>query len=277
MIDILSLYLQKQIKIIKDNLLIATKNFDVDAIHDFRVGVKKVKALYLFADDLSNNSLNVKKKLSALRKLFKTTGNLRDIQVQIELLCKYKKKLNIELSDFNDYFHEKEKYFERKSDHAIKNFKLSELDKLQTKYDEYLSKQKEDKIFNKAFEIINKRYSNLIILSQHFSNIDDIHKLRIRLKEFIHIFASLNKDKKLFSKIPVAYIELKRIGEILGTWHDKIVFKEYIDDFMKKYTKKYKSKKDNYNKLLKKIIKDIDNDLSELDNKLKEVKIIDNE
>ncbi|WP_424948358.1 CHAD domain-containing protein [Candidatus Spongiihabitans sp.] len=61
------------------------QELEQDAVHNFRVGVKRLTALYCFLNEI-NVDLNAKKILKPYRSLFKSIGNIRDGHIAVHLV-----------------------------------------------------------------------------------------------------------------------------------------------------------------------------------------------
>ncbi|MCZ6694606.1 MAG: CHAD domain-containing protein, partial [Bacteroidetes bacterium] len=80
--DILLPYYLSQREIFESNLQRAADAFDEEAIHDLRVALKKIRALFKILEFLDPQLFNGKSAFIYLRKIFKEAGILRDLQVQ---------------------------------------------------------------------------------------------------------------------------------------------------------------------------------------------------
>ncbi|WP_187696208.1 CHAD domain-containing protein, partial [Xanthovirga aplysinae] len=85
-------YYQLQNQKLQENLTKVKENFDEEALHDLRVSIKKIKALYELMDCLLEKEYFISKKFLPYKNLFKAAGKLRDIHVQQGLIRKRVKK-----------------------------------------------------------------------------------------------------------------------------------------------------------------------------------------
>ena len=89
-------YRSKLIREINKDLRIILQKPEEDPVHDFRVGVKRLRALYSFLNEI-NADVRVKEILKPCRLLFKSIGNIRDGHIA-EYLVKDLDEINIEES-----------------------------------------------------------------------------------------------------------------------------------------------------------------------------------
>ena len=78
-------YRRKLIADINRNLGVVTQSPEEDSVHDYRVGIKRLTALYHLLDEI-NPALNAKRLLKPYRAAFKLIGDIRDVHIAINLL-----------------------------------------------------------------------------------------------------------------------------------------------------------------------------------------------
>ncbi len=102
-LDSVEQYITDEIRKLEINLNKAWSSFDELAIHDFRVSLKKLKAVLGFIqkyDLFKQGSGNL---LKILKPVFKSGGRLRDLQVNHQLVRDYEKKQGDNLVGFRAF------------------------------------------------------------------------------------------------------------------------------------------------------------------------------
>ena len=79
-------YYQKHKAIIEEQLPLCSDPNDVEAIHNLRLSVKRIRVVAMLAELLSEDTLHSKIILKPINKFFKRSGKLRDVQVTTQLL-----------------------------------------------------------------------------------------------------------------------------------------------------------------------------------------------
>jgi len=165
-------------------------NFDVDAIHDFRVSYKKLRAFFRLVSAETNDELKVPRKL---KKVYKALGVIRDMQLQRQKFKgtvkpkqpqAYLTKLSREIK------RQKEELLERFSDDIITESKKKIVASLPSKLGNSSSR-----------DFIRKKQSGnqVIITSGDFSD-DNLHSIRKNLKDIYYIQEiSLENENKRIS------------------------------------------------------------------------------
>ena len=200
-----------------NQLKIAEKTYDIEAIHEMRVAVKKLRSLSKMFKVIFPDSFNTKICFKYLRKIFKSASDIRDSHVMTGLVNQYKS----DKSDYSDLC----LYFTNLEKNGINVFKkvvaLNRKHAYITIFEsiENLNKKVVDASTDtKIYLYIKKKISDLSELLRIATNDKSIHKLRIRLKELNFILDVQNDDEK---KQTVS--GLKNIASDLGRWHDKII------------------------------------------------------
>ena len=78
-------YRSKLVGEINKDLRIILARPEEESVHDFRVGVKRLTALYYFLSRIDTN-LKSKQILKPYRSLFKSIGNIRDAHIAMHLV-----------------------------------------------------------------------------------------------------------------------------------------------------------------------------------------------
>jgi len=224
-------YYQSKMKDIKRNYALAVEKNDYDGVHDMRVDLKRMKAFFNLVESI-NRDFKAKKNFAAFKKIAKSTGGLRDAQVQMKRVKKIMKSLDLDVGAYLSYL----KKTEADNYKSFRVFsktdpigKLKESRKIISQSLKVMSPVRaETKARGRFFNLRN----NLILLSSESDLEDDIlHKVRILSKEahftieIIHWCFHIWKDRKVFIN------EIVKAHKLLGDWHDLDVGIMMLNDF----------------------------------------------
>ena len=207
---ILQDYLEEQIIKFNEyhnNLL---KNVTKDDIHKLRTTLKKLKAFNLLLDGLLFMDKDFPMELT---KLFKMSGEIRDIQIQQSIVEEYD-------DNYKDYL--SKLYNEKVSNFKIKESYVDELKYIKSKLDKV-------EMYHTADEILGIIQSKIKIISDEIiemtNNISpsNLHEIRIKLKRIFYIFFMLKMENNANTLDPVQ--------ETIGLWHDYDVTIERIKGY----------------------------------------------
>lgn len=228
-------YIGDQIEELTAHLQVAGLAQSIDAVHDTRVCIKRIRAFL--------KVLDIKKKNKAVRKLlnkelniiFKTAGKLRDIEIQVSLLKDYENLLEQHFSDLEKKLSEK-------------------IGKRQQKLREIVSDRKDDFLLNLQQEIIKEtgvlEDENIIRSTRYFLaraikkseknrqrfTPKALHKQRILLKE-IRFCLEMTDDMIPELDTAVQIPAIKEMEDILGSWHDYNVLSKTVHKQIQKLSK----------------------------------------
>lgn len=213
-------YYKSQIRIIKHNYGLAVKQSAPDGFHDMRVSIKRIRALFKLAESI-NTKFNAGKQALVFRKLFKSAGKVRDIQVQQDLIKSFEKRMNREYTAYDKYLRQREikalKAFWRFSD----GFNISTIDNNKRELSrtlkempdveaEFRAKRRLDVLKFKLMSYFNKPE-----LSE-----DLLHEIRIILKEARYTLGIFLGNKPDSSNSRELDDKMRAAHQSLGKWHD---------------------------------------------------------
>ncbi len=200
-------------------------DLDEDAIHDFRVSVKKTRTVINFLDYWSYGQVPRRLLMTPFRPIFKKTGKIRELQVNQTLVPKLAelsgleiefldKKCNYQILRNKPYLQQISKDFKKKTPGIFKKVR------------------KQIVLVDKGKTRINGAENYQIRLSKRIqkeadSDQPDLHKIRQMLKQKVYIFDAFQKSE-LLSFYTEFRAEWKIMESTMGVWHDQIVFQEWL-------------------------------------------------
>lgn len=191
------------------NLLI---DITKDDIHRIRTTLKRLKTFNILLDGL----LFRKKDFPVeLIKLFKLAGEIRDIQIQQNILEDYD-------DEYKDHLHKM--YKNKMSEFKIKDSYSDELSYLISKLDKVNDYHIDEQIIANIQSRIEISYDDIRSMIKNASS-ENLHEIRIKVKRIYYTLLMLGIDDKVN--------ELDNIQETIGLWHDYDVTIDCIKNFDK--------------------------------------------
>ncbi|WP_158860196.1 CHAD domain-containing protein [Lunatibacter salilacus] len=238
--NLLNKYVLDLLESLEQNFSAYTIHKKPKHIHQLRVDIKKLKAIFSFAKHIYKTKYNTIK----LKPLFRNAGQIREIQINIrllnsvhdppeELISRLEKKENILIKQF---IKKRSQYLK-----LIKDFKKK------TSLPEILPHKKAIK------EYFKSELKNADGILEHIDR-GGMHKFRKKLKKILYIYNSL--PKTIQKKIELNEVKINKQQKKLGNWHDTnsaIYFfsQEHFTAQTSKYIMKLVEKeKRQFNKLL---------------------------
>lgn len=202
----------------------ALKGAEEDPVHDMRVIIKRLNAVFAFLAESGIYKSKSVRYLTQLRNFFKSAGNLRDLQIQVALIEQYKEKISADLKELVTYLNNMEKTarhgFLKVSSVYPRREQIYVKDEIISSVKSY-SQEDLNKSSKKYLFIRIKRIEKDIFQSDSDKY---LHKIRQTLKElrfFIEIVQACSADTPL-GKYDIK--DVKEVENVLGNWNDCIVF-----------------------------------------------------
>ena len=243
----------------------AVISFDEDAIHDYRVALKKLRTLNLFLRKSELSNSNLSHSLKGFKKIFKTGGLIRDYQVLKNITREYEIIHSVDYSAFLDFLDIQISAI--KGTFIQKSIKsLSQLDTeswrnligADLNIDNYQIHEASLKFIKDIMNAIKD------ILSVENLDNNQLHQTRKLLKQIRFIY-EMRMAEEWNSPEHHLHLELlKKLEAILGVWHDKVTMLDTLRFFIDQLVGSNISKK--YFGLEKKLEKEIHEGLKPLKN-----------
>jgi len=226
-------YFEKQQQLFTEYYNESRKYYAINSVHEMRLCMKRLRALFLFFEALEPDVINTKIMLSGFRKLFKLAGHIRDIQIQKKLALHLESEMNVSFSEYIHYLNKNEKKaikaFEKKM-HGYEpeqDFKM-----IRNIISETLSNYPSDDISVRGQEIILDKFLlvNKMILKK--LNTVQLHTVRTKLKQIAYLLKIWKGHDNVTQVIPVERYDLQMVEIKLGQWHDYVVAQTFIKNFI---------------------------------------------
>ncbi|MBN2175591.1 MAG: CHAD domain-containing protein [Bacteroidales bacterium] len=216
-------YFIKQLTAFEKNFKKSKKEFDIEAIHEMRLSIKRTKALFLFFEYIDPDNFNARNEFKSIKHLFKMAGNIRDIQVQIRLVKNIRKGGKNKYKPYIKHLRAKETeaivIFNKEVKESLHQEVITNQDKILNVLREVTN---EERIREKTITLLNDKISHIDKLRKDLGKEENIHEIRTTIKQIQYLFAFTKKyvSKKLF--LQLSKKKLKKIENIFGDWHDRV-------------------------------------------------------
>lgn len=222
-------YKQKEEIFLKNYLIILQKP-TVESFHDFRVSVKRIRAVFRLIENMESD-FNASKQIKPYREVYNPTGKIREIQVSLKTIKSFQ-LMPQSMILFKEYCNAKEKKYLERLREKLLDFDQELFKKTRKKIKKYCKGITQEKILESAEYFIKDRIAN--IQESIAKSNDDVstHQARISLKEISAVIMLLRKMQ--FSGFDSGLLELlKATEDKLGRWHDKVDLSSFIEKFLR--------------------------------------------
>lgn len=233
--DEMMVYFQAKLDEVRRNYMLVLEKNDHDGVHDLRVELKRMKAFFNLMEYITGD-FDARKKFREYKVIARNTCNLRDSQVQQQVLKKVNIILNLDLKEY-------EHYLRRKEEENLEIFRKYSAENPIEKL-----KDRKNNI-NKALKIISPvsaetkaqgRFynlrNNLVMLGRDGGLKEDmLHKVRILSKEIHYTFEIIQQCLHIYEDRKDFTVEIKKVHQLLGDWHDYVVGLIYLNEFIRDF------------------------------------------
>lgn len=228
-------YLHQQSNI-EHYLELCMDSADAESIHELRLSIKKLRAFNILAKQLFeadfSNHFHIKHRI---KELYKLAGELRDTQVQMNMLVVFEEQEGIDYPEFRNWLLTREKKkisrFKRKSKHVVP---LSTASRNLNKINKMLTQTSDEAVLACMEEALISLFLKARKLSEGNITNENMHRIRINTKQLRYI---LNIAKNCFPDFEFKMISadsLRDIEAAAGFWHDSLIRVEYLGKCLEK-------------------------------------------
>lgn len=203
-------------------------DMEEDHIHKLRVNIKNLRAIIILVKTIKGKEFK-KKKISALiSKIFKPTGELRNIQIEYLLLDQYDTKVT---ALYKNHLFEIEENISKNAKKALLEFNKSDF-QIKNEKAKYIIEEINDKeLCSGLKKLIRKEFKNIIQIRTKLHDDKVLHEIRKHLKvlkSILKIQLIINQDNTTESLLN----QINATETLIGDWHDKELLIESIIEFI---------------------------------------------
>jgi CHAD domain-containing protein len=229
MTQIIQDYYNEHKSLFEENYLLARETSNAGAIHKMRTSIKRLRVLFQLIEVLTDGKFKAKKQLKKGRKVFKSVGDIRQLQVEEMLVYGYEEKLGLKFIDYSEYLIEKG---QREITHLKQGLPAKD-DSLfdDVTFNEALNSidQKEIQLKTRAF--IKQKSNALLKLNEKAKTIKRIHQNRTILKQVYYLHPILLELSGWHHILGMPPEEMREKEQQIGNWHDRVNSLHYLNHF----------------------------------------------
>jgi CHAD domain-containing protein len=212
----------------------AAETGSAEAIHELRVGIKRLRAGLRLAEWL-NPRYSAAPRFRPFRRLSKAAANPRDLDVRMETVRRLSGELNLDLSEYYNHLKVRERRsrahfrafaagFPREKFRGLRKRLRRALDRIGEDYIRYRT----ERFFEEQFRVLATMADRRDLSSR------DLHRIRILAKEVRYVGEILACGESPSTTYQEADPPLKRLHQALGCWHDAQISKERVERFLRR-------------------------------------------
>ncbi|MCF8369161.1 MAG: CHAD domain-containing protein [Bacteroidales bacterium] len=246
-------YFKEHFTLFNENFQIVKDSFEVEAIHKMRTSTKRLRALFVLVENLTDAKFKSKKQLKHIRALFKFAGKIREIQIEQQIVADYGILLNETYPEYIEYLKQREHLeISRFARHLTVHNKRAHLLNEQ-KILKAIEKIPSENVQARSQNFIQNKQKAISLLIKSPASNHRIHTNRTHIKQLYYLYEILIYLSKQVTIIGLDIERLREIEQYFGTWHDLVNSPLYMNAFFN--SKKYNGE-EKYRVLKKRIAED---------------------
>lgn len=208
----------------------AGDSFSKKDIHALRVSIKRIKALSELTEAMFPLQFDSIEQSLLFRKIFKNAGKLRETDLNTDFLKSFDLPRNV-VKPYLQYLQRKKQKACIALKKKLKYFDGNKLNDLKKKLLQLYKEMPYNKLEQEGFRFISKECKEIKQLKTRKLSVPTLHQIRKHLKKLAATSIFLNKIG-MNQPLDLFIKELKGTEELIGQWHDKIVLKASLEDFI---------------------------------------------
>lgn len=224
-------YYQKHNSIVEENLVLCEDPDDIEAIHNMRLSIKRIRVVGKLADIISDQTFDSKSRLKEINKFFKKSGRLRDTQVTKQLLVDFNDQ---NLTAVIDTFSSREKKQRSKFEVARNAFDKQYLDDFSEALAELLSGISEKKALACGNTLLNNLEGEIQEIFHSSADEKRMHDIRTRIKDINYLNNIFDEQLPVKEYMHIDIERLRELGDMAGAWHDNLNLEKIVRKYLAK-------------------------------------------
>ncbi|HSR51737.1 MAG TPA: CHAD domain-containing protein [Acidobacteriota bacterium] len=220
-----------------ERLLPAVARLEEEAIHQFRLCVKRLRSFYQWAETL-DPEFSAKEKAAQVRALFKAAGRVRDAQVQRRLASHWQESTRISLDGYLNHLGELESEHGAPLREACHGFPEDVLSRRRQEVSDLLegaASQDLPSALDKHLKMLVERLHEMTGQEgggKAHSGDDDPHRVRILTKRIRYASEAALSAHLEEAGLKALIESMKALHDPLGDWHDRRVASRFAQKYL---------------------------------------------
>jgi len=214
-------------------------NFDPDAIHDLRVAIKRLNAVFDLLERMFPDQLIGHVTQGGLHELFRLSGRMRDAQVQQQLVADLSQTLNAGFNEYQYYLKNAEKKAVGKFQKYIQGYDAKvDLVAKQEMISSLLGSTDGNAVKLHIFSLVGELLATARNMHSEQESDEHLHEIRRKLKHCLYLLLVFSKKDDAFPDLKTILKTLNKANKLLGDWHDRLIAMQTLEKFISKQNKK---------------------------------------
>ncbi len=212
-------YFSKQVAKFENNLYKSVCSHDEEAIHDLRVSIKRIRALFRFLAEYRILRPHSKNYLFKIKKIYAPLGVLRDLQIKSNLVAEY------HIDEISDYMFfikwlEAQQFRSKvKLKNVFRQFSFREF----YRFKHRLPYVRNNSVALDHDRILKRRLLKINKLMRQGDLQQSLHDIRKKFKDIYYFLEMCELGKTDCMGIALDLDSIKNLEDAIGQWHDCVL------------------------------------------------------
>lgn len=226
-------YFKEQIKTFRVNFIRSKSRKNFEAIHDYRVALKRIRNLINFLRHIpGGKDLKNCYKINHLQLAFKSGGILREMQINRIKLNGYESQLGMKFNGFRNFIGQREANALTKLEQARHRFSAKKLSRFEKKVARAMEHISSSTFLKHVDQFIEKRIGQIreLVNTRHVESA--LHRIRRHTKSIKYLLEMTKAGTRNFGNLKFEFDIITALEDLIGDWHDLQVFKIDLDQYI---------------------------------------------
>lgn len=219
-----------------ERLLPAVARYEEEAIHQFRLCVKRLRAFYTAVERV-DSGFSSQEKEAEIKQVFKAAGRVRDVQVQRRLVLQWQEVSRIALQGYLGYLEGLEEERRPGLQEACGSFPEDLLKQRQQEVEALLRERPAEDLIDALDAYLEELVDGLHQMTsaderEDSREGDDPHQVRILTKKIRYVAEAALSSHPEDSRLSALIESMEALHDPLGDWHDRRVATRFADSFL---------------------------------------------
>ncbi|GEM_PF-1963768 len=205
---------------------------DEEAIHDLRVAIKKMRALFLFMEE--SKFARVKQDyphLKKLKKIFQKAGQLREVHIHKNLYQHHRDQLGEDFPGFYKYLEQMEEHSRQEYHQSMPGLSFRRFYQQAEALQQALGGISKARLNRKLYTFVKSRVDACYRYMFEPRYEVHLHQIRKYLKHIRFIIGQKVGDVHKMVEDELSFEEIKKVEDMLGEWHDRDEFRKILEEY----------------------------------------------
>ena len=223
---------EKYVEKFEKEFLRAINTEDEEAIHDLRVSIKKIRALFLFLKEAGIADIKSDYPyLRNLKEIFKKAGRLREIHIHKNLYEAYRERAGQDFPELEEHLRAMEEESRKAYHEYMPGIQFRKFYRAANSLQKEIQGIPPKKLNKKLYAFIRVRVEEChqYMFEEHYER--HLHQIRKYLKHIRFIIGQQIGDVHKVFEDELSFDDTKKVEDILGEWHDRDEFRRLLEEF----------------------------------------------